>query len=84
MRCTNLCHVSDQTQRDVCESFMEIPTHHVDPREAVSCIRVCFIQSHDMSQVGQLGILLLEANLLKTAQRCEKYRTPPPVNLRKH
>lgn len=68
---THLCHVGDQVQGDVWEGFMEIPTHHVDPREAVSCVGVCFIQSHDVSEVGQLDILLLKADLQKTTQNME-------------
>lgn len=50
---------------------MKIPTHHIDPREAVSCVGMCFIQSHDVSEVGQLGILLFEAHLQKTRQDME-------------
>lgn len=42
---------------------MEISTHHIDPSEAVSCVGVCFIQTHDMSKVGELGVLLLKAYL---------------------
>lgn len=61
--CTNLCHVSDQVEGDIRESFVEIPTHHIDPRGAVTCVWVCFIQSHDMSKVGELGVLLFKAYL---------------------
>lgn len=61
--CTNLCHVSDQVEGDIRESFMKISTHHIDPREAVSCVGVRFIQSHDMGKVGELGVLLLKAYL---------------------
>lgn len=61
--CTNLCHVSDQVEGDIRESFVKISTHHVDPREAVSCVGVRFIQSHDMREVGELGVLLLKAYL---------------------
>ena len=42
---------------------MKISTHHVDPGEAASRVGVCFIQGHDMSQVGELGVLLLKAYL---------------------
>lgn len=42
---------------------MKISTHYIYPGEAVSCVGVCFIQSHDMSEVGELGVLLLKANL---------------------
>lgn len=59
MDATNLCHVSDQAESDIREGFVKISTHHIDPREAVSCVGVCFIQSHDMSKVGELGVLLL-------------------------
>lgn len=70
--CTHLCHISDQTQGDIRESFVKISTHHIDPREAVSCVGVCFIQSHDMSKVGKLGVVLLKAYL--HTQRCVSLR----------
>lgn len=70
--CTHLCHISDQTQGDIRESFVKISTHHIDPREAVSCVGVGFIQSHDMSKVGKLGVVLLKAYL--HTQRCVSLR----------
>lgn len=60
---TNLCHVSDQVEGDVRESFVKIAAHHVDPGGAVSRVGVRFVQSHDMSEVGELGVLLLKADL---------------------
>lgn len=67
---TNLGHVSDQTQGDVWESLMEVSAHHVDPRKAVPCVGVCFIQSHDVSEVGEFGILLLKTHLHRKMHSC--------------
>lgn len=66
---TNLRHVSDQVEGDIREGLVEIPTHYVHPGEAVARVGVRFIQSHDMSKVGELGVLLLKANLYTNA-RC--------------
>lgn len=42
---------------------MKISTHHVDPGEAVPGVGVRLIQSHDMSEVGELVVPLLQAHL---------------------
>lgn len=49
---------------------MEIPAHHADPGGAVSGVGVRFVQSHDVSEVGELGILLLEAYLHGNKKKC--------------
>lgn len=60
---TNLCHVGDQAEGDLWEGLVQISAHDVDPGEAVPCVRVGFIQSHDVGEVGELGVLLFQANL---------------------
>lgn len=42
---------------------MQVSTDHVHPGEAVSGVRVCFVQRHHMGEVGQLGVLFVKANL---------------------
>lgn len=42
---------------------MEITANHTDPGEWVPCIGTSFIQSHHMSQVGQLCVFLNQTHL---------------------
>lgn len=53
---------------------MKIPTHHADPGGAVPGVGVGLVQGHDVSEVGELGILLLEAHLHgRTKNRCRSF-----------
>lgn len=47
---------------------MEVTANHTDPGERVPCIGTGFIQSHHMSQVGQLGVFLNQTHL-RSARR---------------
>lgn len=60
---TDLSHVGDQAEGDVGERLVEIATHHADPGGAVAGVGVRLVQGHDVSEVGELGVLLLEAHL---------------------
>lgn len=49
----HLSHVGHHAEGVFTEGFMQVATHHIDPGQAVTCIRVCFIQAHHVGQVGQ-------------------------------
>lgn len=52
---------------------MKISTHDVDPGQAVPRVGVRFVKCHDVGKVGELGVLLLQADLyLKNA--CDESR----------
>lgn len=76
IRCiyTNLCHVCDQAEGDVWKGFVEISTDYIDPRRAVSRVGVGFIECHDMGEVGELGVPLLQADL-HLEKVCDESRT---------
>lgn len=42
---------------------MKVAAHHADPGGAVAGVGVRLVQGHDVSEVGELGVLLLEAHL---------------------
>lgn len=42
---------------------MKVATHHADPGGAVAGVGVRLVQGHDVSEVGELGVLLLQAHL---------------------
>lgn len=59
----DLGHVGDQAEGDVGERLVKVATHHADPGGAVARVGVRLVQGHDVSEVGELGVLLLEAHL---------------------
>lgn len=70
LRClsTDLGHVGDQAEGDVGEGLVEVATHHADPGGAVSRVGVRLVQGHDVGEVGELGVLLLQAHLEDRAE----------------
>lgn len=60
-----LCHVGDHVECDIRESLMEVTADHTDPGERVPRIGTSLIQSHDVSQVGQLCVFLNQTHLRK-------------------
>lgn len=44
---------------------MKVTANHIDPGSTVPCIAVCFIKGHDVCKIWELGILLLQTNLIK-------------------
>lgn len=61
----HLCQVGNHIQGDVSICFMKVSTDHVDPRGAVPGVAMCFIESHDMCEIGKFGVLLFQTNLLR-------------------
>lgn len=72
---TDLSHVCDHAEGDIREGLMQVATNHTDPGERVSGVRPGFIQSHHMSQVRQLCILLLLLQTYLQQKEWHMYKT---------
>lgn len=68
---THLSHIRDHVECDVRESLMEVAANHTDPRKRVASVRACLIESHHMSQMGQLCVLFLQTHLREQRGRSE-------------
>lgn len=60
---TDLGHVGDQSEGDVGKRLVKVATHNADPGGAVAGVGVRLVQGHDVGEVGELCVLLLEAHL---------------------
>lgn len=48
---------------------MEVAANHADPGERVPCVGTCLVESHHMSQMGQLCVLLHQTHLRERKRR---------------